>query len=100
MPEFDLTQPVTPLELAALCDCVSPVPEMHAIARRAAFQLDSLTRLHAALQSLVQPLSDRAEMADQYERWLEDIGKQVGCGHVDEQLPNCVNHELERLRSR
>lgn len=39
--------------------------------------------------------SARAEDADQYERWLLEIGKSIGCSHLDEQLPNCVIRALQ-----
>lgn len=43
--------------------------------------------------------ADRAEMADRYELWMTDIGKSIGCGHVDERLARCVEDEIDRLRS-
>lgn len=43
----------------------------------------------------IRPLSDKAELADTYEAWLLDIGRQVGCQHLDEQLPNCVISSLQ-----
>lgn len=32
--------------------------------------------------------------ADRFELWLQDIGKAIGCGHIDEQLPRCVEQRL------
>ncbi len=43
-----------------------------------------------ALRNQMRPLMDKAELADMYEKWLLDIGRVVGCQHLDEQLPNCV----------
>lgn len=58
------------------------------------------SQLEPALKQLQQELSlvrtqarkdnARAEDADQYEQWLLEIGKVVGCSHLDEQLPNCI----------
>ena len=39
---------------------------------------------------------DRAELGDQYERWLIDIGEQIGCDHLDDRLPHCVITELRK----
>jgi len=41
-------------------------------------------------------LRDRAELADRYERWLLDIGQEIGCDHLDERLPYCVATELRK----
>lgn len=48
--------------------------------------------------------TDRDER-DRYKRFLEDIGKKIGCGHIDERLSNCAGEyvgnlkaEIERLR--
>lgn len=40
----------------------------------------------------------RAEDADDFEQWLLDLGKLVGCGHVDEQLPVCIEREFQKMR--
>lgn len=41
----------------------------------------------------------RAELADQYEQWLLDLGRISGCGHVDERLPRCIEEEFEKLKA-
>lgn len=52
----------------------------------------------AALRSQAQKDNLRAEDADRYEQWLVDIGRNIGCGHVDERLPSCIAEEFEKLR--
>lgn len=48
-----------------------------------------------AVRSLVIKYELRAEDADRYEQWLLDIGRAIGCQHLDEQLPNCVIQHLQ-----
>lgn len=50
------------------------------------------------LRRQLRDVSNRAETADEYEAWLLDIGKTIGCTHLDEQLPNCVNKALRGER--
>lgn len=38
---------------------------------------------------------DRAELADSYEKWLLEIGRAVGCQHLDENLQNCVIRAIQ-----
>ena len=48
-----------------------------------------------SVHSLANKLDARAGDADLYERWLLDIGRAIGCQHLDEQLPNCVIQHLQ-----
>lgn len=48
-----------------------------------------------AVRSLVNRYEMRADDADRYEQWLLDIGRAIGCQHLDEQLPNCVIQHLQ-----
>lgn len=48
-----------------------------------------------AVRSLANTLYARADDADRYERWLLDIGRAIGCQHLDEQLPNCIIQHLQ-----
>lgn len=57
-------------------------------------ELDKLRTQRNELRRANELLTDRAEMADRYESWLTDIGRSVGCGHIDERLPTCVEQAL------
>lgn len=48
-----------------------------------------------SIRSVALKNSLRADDADRYERWLLDIGRAIGCQHLDEQLPNCVIQHLQ-----
>lgn len=48
-----------------------------------------------SVRSLANKLDARADDADRYELWLLDIGRAIGCQHLDEQLPNCVIQHLQ-----
>jgi hypothetical protein len=41
--------------------------------------------------------NDRAHMADQYELWLTDLGRISGCGHIDDNLPRCIEQAFESV---
>ena len=76
--------------------------------RQAQLQADNLEELmkerdgwkktHDLVLHQAQKDNLRAEQADQFEQWLLDIGKLIGCEHVDERLPCCIRDELATLR--
>lgn len=47
------------------------------------------------VRSIASKLDIKADDADRYERWLLEIGRAIGCQHLDEQLPNCVIQHLQ-----
>lgn len=49
------------------------------------------------LRDVARKFEIRAELCDTYERWLLDIGKVIGCDHLDNRLPSCIAQEFERL---
>lgn len=69
------------LELVAFSDALNRQPDFEAE--------------NAMLRSAVRKVEDRAEDADRFERWLAEIGRACGCGHIDEQLVNCVTRSLQ-----
>lgn len=42
----------------------------------------------------------RADLCDQYEQWLLDIGKTFGCSHLDERLPRCAEEFANKFVER
>ena len=48
-----------------------------------------------SVRSIANRYEIRADDADRYEQWLLDIGRAIGCQHLDEQLPNCVIQHLQ-----
>ena len=65
--------------------------------REAARNFDATKRELEMVRSQARTDNLRAEDADRYERWLEDIGKVIECGHIDERLPRCIEEEFGKL---
>ena len=59
------------------------------------FENQSLRMELSAIRTQALKDNIRAETADRYEQWLLDIGRVIGCGHLDEQLPNCIIRALQ-----
>jgi hypothetical protein len=51
-----------------------------------------------AVRSQAQKDNMRADLCDTYAQWLLDIGKLIGCGHLDERLPRCIEEEFWKLK--
>ena len=52
-----------------------------------------------AIRRLAREQDLKIDQLDSYERWLTDIGKAIGCGHIDDRLPRCVEEVVEDFRS-
>jgi len=75
----------------------SRIAELEAKLREAEGERDSWKRQHDLILSGAQKDNLRAEDADRYEQWLLDLGRISGCGHVDENLPRCIEQEFEKV---
>lgn len=47
------------------------------------------------LRDLVRSHEADRERAETYERYLTEIGRSIGCGHLDDRLPSCVTDVIE-----
>ena len=50
------------------------------------------------ISSLQEEIGIVTTQATDRGNWLSDIGKVIGCNHVDERLPSCVDEEFDKLR--
>lgn len=46
------------------------------------------------LRRLLMEYEIQWETKNYYERILEEIGRTIGCGHLDDNLPKCVVHAI------
>jgi hypothetical protein len=53
-------------------------------------EIETLKHENLLLRDLARTHEVDRDTKDHYERILTDIGKSIGCGHIDERLPSCV----------
>ena len=63
---------------------------IHAQAR----ELGQLRDENGQLRSLVMKLEHERDLRAQYEQYLRDIGRLIGCDHLDDRLPSCVKKAI------
>lgn len=61
-------------------------------------ELESLREENALLRNLARQHEVDRDTKEYYERLLTDIGKSIGCGHLDDRLPSCVSEAVEGPR--
>ena len=53
-------------------------------------EIASLKEENSRLRDLVRQHEIDRDAKEYYERLLAEIGKSIGCGHIDDRLPSCV----------
>lgn len=66
-------------DIAALCD-----------------EVDTLRSEQSLVRDIIRKYELDAERADRYEADLKEIGRMIGCDHIDEGLSRCVREVLNR----
>lgn len=59
-------------------------------------ELQALREENQHLRELARTHEIDREAKDFYERLLTEIGKSIGCGHLDERLPACVSEAVSK----
>lgn len=54
-------------------------------------ELEALRHENSLLRDLARTHEVDRDAKDYYERLLTEIGKAIGCGHLDDRLPSCVS---------
>lgn len=94
---------MTDAELDALLETLSAhssgyARDAHSALSALRGERDAWKAQHDAVLSQARKDNLRAEDADRYEQWLLDLGRISGCGHVDENLPRCIEQAFEAMR--
>ena len=62
-------------------------------------ELQALRDENVRLRELVRTHEIDRDVKEFYERLLTEIGRIIGCGHIDERLPSCVQDAIEKGRA-
>ena len=61
-------------------------------------KIKALEHENALLRELVRQSEPDREAKETYERYLIEIGKMIGCGHLDDRLPSCVADAIDSAK--
>lgn len=58
-------------------------------------KIAALEHENSLLRNLVRESEPDREKAEYCERMLEEIGRSIGCNHIDDRLPSCVREAMD-----
>ena len=61
-------------------------------------EIEALRHENELLRNLCQSHELDRDAKEYYERLLTDIGKSIGCGHIDDRLPSCVDNAMSESK--
>ena len=61
-------------------------------------EMQALREENALLRALCRQHEIDRDTKDYYERLLTEIGRKIGCNHLDDRLPQCVEDAIDNAR--